>query len=58
MDISSLRNADLGNLIDSSLILWNDGLSMYNTIYIFLKFTCPKSLKVVNNALLLGFDDL
>ena len=41
MDISSLLNTDLGNLNDLSLILWDDRLSMYNTIYIFLKFTCP-----------------
>ena len=40
MDISSLRNTDLGNLIDSSLNLQNDCLSMHNTIYMFLKFTC------------------
>ena len=41
MDISSLLNNDLDNLYDSSLMLKNDCLSMYNTIFIFLKFTCP-----------------
>ena len=41
MDISSVLNTDLGNLNDSTLIFWNDCLSMYNTSYIFLKFTCP-----------------
>ena len=40
MDISSLLNTDVGKLNDSSLILKNDRLSMYNTIYIFPKFTC------------------
>ena len=40
MDISSLLNTDLGLLNDSSLILQDDRLSMYNTFYIFLKFTC------------------
>ena len=32
------RLCDLGNLNYSSLILKNDRLSLYNTIYIFLKF--------------------
>ena len=41
MNISSLLNIDLGNLHDSSLILKNARLSMYNVIYIFLKFTYP-----------------
>ena len=41
MGISSLLNIDLGNLNGLSLILQNDCLSMYNAIYIFLKFTCP-----------------
>ena len=41
MDISSLLNTDLGNLNESSLILKDDRLSMYNIIYIFLKFICP-----------------
>ena len=41
MDISSLLNTDLGNLNDLSLTLWDDRLSMYNTIYIFLKLTYP-----------------
>ena len=41
MDISSLLNTDLDNLYDSSLMLKNDCLSMYNTIFIFLKFTYP-----------------
>ena len=41
VDISSLLNTDLGYLNDSGLILYDDRLSMYNTIYIFLKFTCP-----------------
>ena len=41
MDISSLLNTELGNLNDSNLILQDDLLSMYNTTYIFLKFTCP-----------------
>ena len=50
MDISSLLNNDLGNLNDSSLIVYDDRLSMYNTIYIFLKFTCPivKKLKHIS----------
>ena len=41
MGISSLLNTALGNLNDLSLILRDDRLSMYNTIYIFLKLTCP-----------------
>ena len=41
MENSSLLNIDLGNSNDSMLILKNDRLSMYNTIYIFLKFKCP-----------------
>ena len=41
VDISSLLNTDLGYLNDWGLILYDDCLSMYNTIYIFLKFTCP-----------------
>ena len=41
MHVSSLLNTDLGNLNYSSLILKNDRFSMYNTIYIFLKFTSP-----------------
>ena len=41
MDISSLLKTDLGNVNDSSLILQDDRIPMYNTIYIFLKFTCP-----------------
>ena len=45
MDISSLLNTDLGNLNESSLILQDGRLSMHNTIYIFLKFTCPISKK-------------
>ena len=40
MDISRLLNIDLGNLNDLSLILEDDRLSMYTTIYIFLQFTC------------------
>ena len=50
MDISSLLNTDFGNLNDSSLILWDDCLSMYNTTYIFLKFKCPfvKNLKHIS----------
>ena len=50
MDMSSLLNIDLGNLNDSSLILYDDCLSMYNTIYIFLKFTRPfgKKLKHIS----------
>ena len=40
MDISSLLNTNLGNLIDSSLILQDDRLSLYNTFYVFLKFAC------------------
>ena len=40
MDISSLLNTDVGNLNDSSLILKNDRLYMYNTICSFSKFTC------------------
>ena len=46
MDISSLLNTDLGNLNDVSLILQDDRLSMYNTIYIFLKYTCPIGKKI------------
>ena len=45
MDISRLLNADLGNLNDTSLILYDNCLSMCNTIYIFLKFTCPIAKK-------------
>ena len=45
MDISSLLNTDLRNLNDKSLTLENDRLSMYNIIYIFLKFTCPIYVK-------------
>ena len=41
VDISSLLNTDLCNLNESSLILYDDRLSTYNTIYIFLKFTSP-----------------
>ena len=41
MNISSLLNTDLSNLNDSSLILLDDRLSTYNTIYIFLKFSSP-----------------
>ena len=41
MDISSMLNTDLSNLNESSFTLQDDRLSMYNTIYIFLKFTCP-----------------
>ena len=48
MNISSLLNTDLGNLNDSSLILQNDRLSMYNIIYIFPKFTCPIYIKNYN----------
>ena len=46
MEISSLLNTDFGNGNDSSLIQKNDRLSMYNTIYTFLKFTagtCKKT---------------
>ena len=45
MDISSLLDTDLGNLNDSGLILKNARLSMYNIIYIFLKFTCSICIK-------------
>ena len=41
MDIYSLLNTDLDSLNEASLILKDDCFSMYNTIYIFLKFTCP-----------------
>ena len=41
MDISSLLNTDLCTLNGSNLILQDDRFSMYNTIYIFLKITCP-----------------
>ena len=41
MNISSLLDTDLGNLNELSSILLNDRLSMYNTTYIFLKFTSP-----------------
>ena len=41
VDISSLLNTDLCNLNESSLILYDDRLSTYNTIYIFLKFSSP-----------------
>ena len=44
-NISNLLNTDLGNLNDLRLILKNDHGSMYNTIYIFLKFTCPVGKK-------------
>ena len=40
MEISSLLNTNLGNWNDSGLIKKNDRLSMFNTIYIFPKFTC------------------
>ena len=43
--ISSLLNTGLGKSNDSSLILYDDRLSMYDTSYIFLKFTCPISKK-------------
>ena len=46
MEISSLLKTDFGNWNDSSLIQKNDRLSMYNTIYIFLKSTagiCKKT---------------
>ena len=43
--ISSLLNTDLGNLNDSNLILKNDRLSIYSTIYIVLKLTCHISKK-------------
>ena len=46
MDISNLLNTDLGNINNSSLILKDDRLSLYNnTIYIFLKFRCPNGKK-------------
>ena len=48
MDISSLLNTGLGNLNDSTVILQNDRLPMYNTIYIFLKFTGPTGKKNKN----------
>ena len=41
MDISSLLNTDLGNLNDTNFIWKNDRLSLYDTIDIFLKSTCP-----------------
>ena len=41
IDISSLLNTNFGSLNDSSLILWDDRISMCNTTYLFLKFTCP-----------------
>ena len=41
MDISSLLNTDLDSLNEASLILKYDCFSTHNTIYIFLKFTCP-----------------
>ena len=52
MENSSLLNIDLGNSNDSMLILKNDRLSMYNTIYIFLKFKCPicKKTKTYSRA--------
>ena len=54
MENSSLLNNDLGNSNDSMLILKNDRLSMYNTIYIFLKFKCPicKKTKTYSRAFL------
>ena len=52
MDISSLLNIGLANLDDSSLILKDDRLFMYNTIYIFLKFTCPIGKKTKTYFLL------
>ena len=45
MDNYSLLNTNLGNLNDSSLILQDDRLSIYNNIYIFLKLTCPSNKK-------------
>ena len=40
VDTSSLLNTNLVNLNDSDMILQDYRLSKYNTIYIFLKFTC------------------
>ena len=40
MGVFSLLNTDLGGLNESNLILKIDRLSMCNTIYIFLNFTC------------------
>ena len=50
MDVSNLLNTDLGNLNDSSLILSDDRFSMDNTIYIFLKFTCPVGEKLKHSS--------
>ena len=36
-----MLNTDLSNLNESSFTLQDDRLSMYNTIYIFLRFTSP-----------------
>ena len=36
-----MLNDGLGNLNDSSLILEDDQICMYNTIYIFLKIYMP-----------------
>ena len=41
MDISNLLNTDFGNLNDSNLIFLDDCLSMYDTLYIFLKSIFP-----------------
>ena len=48
MDIYSLLNTDLDSLNEASLILKDDCFSMYNTNYIFLKFTCPICKKTKN----------
>ena len=52
MNISSLLNTDLGNFNDSSLILCDGRLSMYNAIYTFLKFTCPNGKKLKHISLI------
>ena len=52
MYISSLVNTDLGNLNDSSLILKKYRLSMYSTIYTFLKFTSPIDKKKLTHFLI------
>ena len=52
MDISSMLNTDLSNLNESSFTLQDDRLSMYNTIYIFLKFTSPIGKKTKTDFLI------
>ena len=50
--ISSLLNDDFGNSNKKSLIQNNDPLSMCNTIYVFLKFTCGIGKQTSKNFLI------